>query len=137
MEDVMYYVGCQRESGHYLFKGGGHSGSLDFNSTPWGYSADGGLAPAVRTKSRSGGGREYIGREAPQGVCAVHHKEGWTAIAFWDRSIDGRPHSNSGFFAMGQYSFDEMIQLAKKHYPSVMERFDFVLTEDDGAWRTR
>lgn len=61
----------------------------------------------------------------PEGVAAIHHVDGWTAIAFWDRSGDARFKSNSAFIARGILQFDEILALARESFPSVFERFKF------------
>lgn len=118
----MYYFGCRDELGHLFWKS---SERVFFrvmeNISPWGVQIDGKLAPAVRNK------RGYIEREEAQGVCALHHKKGWTAIAFWDRSIDDRGASNSVFMVEGIYDFDAMVEMAKEQYPDIMRRFKFEL----------
>lgn len=70
------------------------------------------------------------GKEAPQGVAALHKRlsrfDGatWTALSFWDRTGDKRPSSNSNFVARGDFTADEMIALAREHFPEVMARLD-------------
>ena len=35
--------------------------------------------------------------------------DGWTALAFWDRSLDHRRNSNSAFFWKGDHNFYQML----------------------------
>jgi hypothetical protein len=35
--------------------------------------------------------------DAQSGEARIHHVEGWTVLAFWDRSGDSRPSSHSTF----------------------------------------
>lgn len=67
--------------------------------------------------------------EAAQGQAALVRVNGWTVLAYWDRSGDSRPNSNSAFAAKGDHSFDDMIAAAEDQYPWVFERqtFDVVL----------
>lgn len=116
-----YYFGCIDQPGHYM-----HSSpaprdieerrevSHFVHSNPWGYDIDGGLCPK---------GPEVEGR------AIVRHKDGWTALSFWDRSVDRRGKCNSNFLAVGDLTFDQMVELAKRHFPHVVERFSFPIVE--------
>lgn len=108
---ILFY-GCtkgidesHREAGHYMYEPGPTSAFRA--ETPWGKYPDGTLAPE--------GGQH-------QGLALLHKKDGWTAIGFWDRTGDSRGNSNSNFFAEGDFTFDEMVELAKKHFPAIMKR---------------
>lgn len=107
-----YYLGCWDErKGHYLKDKNGFSPNP--NNLPW-KQIDGTLAPDTTIKA---------------GIAKLHHKDNWTALAFWDYSIDHRPNSNSVFLAKGEFTFDEMMQIAKDDFPQIMERFDFPIIE--------
>lgn len=43
-------------------------------------------------------------------------------VAWWDRSVDKRPGSNSALIGVGYESAEEMIDAALKQFPSVMKR---------------
>jgi hypothetical protein len=101
----IYYFGCIGESGHYLWVSDMRK-SLD-SIGPWGWEIDGGLAPA-------GHGREL--------VAAIHHLNGWTAVSFWDRSVDTRSGSNSTFLVHANLGFDEIVRLARQDFPGVFKR---------------
>lgn len=108
-----YYFGCIRKSGHYMFKPRENYNAIDekfLDSNPWGYSVDEKLCP-----------------EGPQteGIALVHYKDGWTALSFWDRSVDKRGGCNSNFLAEGTFSFEEMLAIAREKFPNVMKRFSF------------
>jgi len=77
------------------------------NPTPWGANMDGTLAPK---------GAQI------EGEALLHHKDGWTAIAFWDRSGDSRGNSNSAFFVQGTHTFDEMLAICKARFAPVFQR---------------
>ena len=73
--------GSRPQAGHFLWRKPGPRSSLtDLEQTPWGYALDSKLAPA---------GPQIEGRA----LC--HHADGWTALAWWDRSVDSRPGSNA------------------------------------------
>lgn len=107
----IYYFGCWDTAGHYLFESQYNRPSMDV--IPW-ENIDGGLC-TEETRI--------------QGVAKIHHKDGWTALAFWDYSIDDRPGSNSVFLAEGIHGFYHMIEFSKKHFPKIFNRFQFKLVE--------
>jgi hypothetical protein len=111
---MILYFGCWRESGHYLFHPGMRSvRHTDDIKLPWDR-YDAVLAPTTQP-----GG---YGNEQKEGICALHHKDGWTALAFWDRSVDSRPGSNSIIFAQEELEFDQMVNLFKTTFPAVYVR---------------
>lgn len=83
------YFGCargiwgHRDAGHYWYEPGGRSvrSNMGDVATPFGY-VDGKLAPRIYAGDNA--------PECPQGVAALHHRECWTALAFWDRTGDSR-----------------------------------------------
>ena len=128
MEPTTLYFGCTRgvwgdtQYGHRFIRPGGkfaytHEAEA---MSPWGI-PDGTLAP------RQGGSTHL---EAPQGNAALHHKDGWTALAFWDRSGDSRGASNSVFLIpVNHMSFDDALAAARENFPELFERFPFGITE--------
>lgn len=119
-ERKVYYFGCIDRPGHYMHSPGPYSlekARADYrfmDTNPWGNKIDCGLCPP---------GDETEGR------ALVHHKDGWTALSFWDRSIDRRGKCNSNFLAEGTFTFAEMVELARRHFPKVMARFQFPIAE--------
>lgn len=123
---AMFYNGCWGNVGHYLFSEDGSSklaaigpfkrGELDCCLCP-GY-APLGASYAVRKASERP-------RAQVEGEAKLTHRDGWTALAFWDRSVDKRGNSNSCFVIEGTHTFEEMIELARARFPRVMERFKF------------
>lgn len=119
---MVYFFGCWGEPGHYHYlpRRQRPRAWVGPDFPPWGSygeGIDGKLQPKV--------GRE----EAPQGVAKLHKKEAgdgavWTALCFWDRTGDKRGASNSNFLARGDFTFDEMVALAREHFPQVMKRLD-------------
>jgi hypothetical protein len=112
----MFYFGPWDEPGHYLFHEGGLSvfrreGLGDF---PWhehGRDIDGELQP----------------KERAQGVALLHHKDGWTALSFWDQSVDTRPGSNSNYFAEGTFTFEEMVEMARTRFAERWNKMNFTV----------
>lgn len=110
----VFYFGCIGGAGHYMHAANGSTDWKFMESNPWGKHIDTGLCPA---------GPEI------EGQSLIHHKDGWTALSFWDRSVDKRGKCNSSFLAEGDFDFEQMVQLAKEHFPSVMARFKFPIVE--------
>ena len=134
-EPKMFYFGAWDSAGHYLTDERGHSiYREDRGSFPWREGTiDGRLAPHARgcfgDHDQTYAGRRCREDEAPQGVALVHHLNGWTALAFWDRTIDSRPASNSAFFAEGDYTFDQMVDMAKSRFAKRWNRMGFRVVE--------
>lgn len=111
-----YFFGCKRinpdrEVGHYMYGKDGRSlyGKDEWVS-PWGRHPDGTLCPQETRKA---------------GIAMLHHKDGWTALSFWDYSGDNRGNSNSNFFFEGEHSFEDAVRLMKENYPKIGARFNF------------
>jgi hypothetical protein len=121
-----YYFGCEskQNKGHFLYRPW-QPGYMCLSASreqreelPWGDGElDSGLAPQIESQ--------------PQGLCKLHHKDGWTALAFWDRSADSRGNSNSVIIAEGAHSFLEMLLIFAENFPVVRDRVvaEMTLTE--------
>lgn len=121
----MFYFGCSVGAGHYMFCSTPartleeRRHLSDFTKrNPWGYGVDGGLCPK--------------GKDQVEGRALVHHRDGWTAISFWDRSVDDRFGCSSTFLAEGEFTFGEMCALAAKLWPTIWTRYKFEVLEVDG-----
>lgn len=60
-----------------------------------------------------------------EGLAQLVHGDGWTVLAFWDRSADPRPNSNSAFLLRGRHDFPTAVSLARHAFPAIWRRFDF------------
>jgi len=60
-----------------------------------------------------------------EGKALIHYKDGWTALSFWDRSVDMRGNSNSNFLADGKFTFEQMVEFAYQNFPEVTRRYKF------------
>lgn len=106
-----YYFGCHVNTGHYFWDVRGRMPLSTPGGCPWGlFIVDGGLQP-------KGDGQTYR-----QGAAALHRKEGWTALAWWDMSVDKRPASCSVLMVKGAHSFEEMLVKLKDLFPKVYEQ---------------
>lgn len=127
------YFGCSRgvwghrEAGHCFHGPDGRSLSTrdTERAQPFGM-PDGKYAPRLPG---------YRDREAPQGQAALHHKDGWTLLAFWDRTGDSRGNSNSNFIFDAELAFDEAVAAAREHFGELFERFNFDVAPYEGARR--
>lgn len=70
-----------------------------------------------------------------EGRAFITHQGEWTALAFWDRTIDHRPGSNSAFFVQGRLTFSQMIRVIRHCWPKVWARFTFPIVEVDANGR--
>jgi len=121
-ELTIYYFGCWSLSGHGMYHAGGRPVRDGEHATPWGYrDLDCGLCPGINHRHKAWQTPEV----QIEGQANLTKKDGWTALSFWDRSTDHRMNSNSNFVAMGDFTFDEMIKLAKQYFPEIMGRFKF------------
>lgn len=124
----VFYFGCPKgEKGHYW----------NFADKPWVHrlvldpigAIDGVYAPRVGIDRRVHPDLRDGRPKALEGQAALVHTKGWTVLAYWDCSQDGRPGSNSAFAAEGEYPFGELLAVAKEKWPWVFERQAFEVTE--------
>lgn len=105
----LLFFGCWDRLGHYLHTHAGRT--VGPSASPWGFSIDAGL----------------LDQQAPQveGVAVVVQRDGWTAISFWDRSVDTRPGSNAAFLVDELVSGEDLLGRARATFPAVFARFGF------------
>jgi hypothetical protein len=113
-----FYFGCYGQAGHYFHDERMRHRWEAEQIVPWGFKVDGGLAPTIGYR-----------QEAPQGHAALHHKAGWTALSFWDRSGDSRGNSSSTFLFEDTLTFDEALAEARERFPALFKRFPFEIVE--------
>lgn len=117
---MVYYFGNFKVEGHYLYGPGGIRvrSRTEQRSTkiPWALGElDGGLCPKSKGQN---------------GVAAVHHRDDWSALSFWDRSGDSRPGSNSTFLVdEPNLTFQELFDKALEAFPTIWFRFNFSVVE--------
>jgi hypothetical protein len=118
-----YYFGCGDESGHFWWLPS-HRPFHRPTRCPWGYEVDGGAQPGCYIER----GHRRHGDET-EGPCALHRRDGWTLIGWWDRSVDKRPACCSAFAARGEHDFAAMVVLLREAFPWVAARMRFDLAE--------
>lgn len=109
----VYYFGCWGD-GHFLWTPEQDSVRISRmkNETPFGDDIDGYL---------QGGSAICTGNGIPSNA-QLHHKDGWTALAFWDRTVDTRPGSCSVFLAEGVHDVEAIKEIARSNFPEVWDR---------------
>lgn len=126
-QNEVLFFGCWSAPGHFLVNEDGHNvWQPQTIGLPW-TKLDGVLTPGRRDE-RSYGGIPID--EQIEGWAALHHKDGWTALAWWDRSVDKRHGSNAVLFAKGTHTVKEMLALGRRWYPRVFNRFTYTITTE-------
>lgn len=122
----MFYFGPWNEPGHYLFHENGTTAWREATVVPW-RRIDGCLQPGC--KEDPDGHWRHRGAPEIEGEAIVHHKDGWTALSFWDRSVDTRGACNSTYFAEGTFTFAEMVEMAKTRFAYRWNKMQFEVVE--------
>lgn len=115
----MYYFGCWGQAGHYWRSPNGHATERAIEAR----------IPEALRHGRIDGNfcPGYIGpykRTCPEveGEAAIHLIEGWTALAWWDRSVDRRPACNSAVVVRGDHSYTMVLEIVKAQMPDLLKR---------------
>ena len=98
----MFYYGPIGRCGHYLWRSDRDNTERGEAYHPWGRWIDGSLPPQDNDK---------------EGNALIHHKDGWTALSFWDRTVDKRGGSHSTYIINKILNYDEMVALAQETFP--------------------
>lgn len=124
------YFGCWGGTGHFLSDARGHMARdirrefpLHERRVDGAFCGDPALAEYQRDRTHWRGDEEH----QPEGRARLHHIDGWTVLAFWDRSVDDRFGSNSAFLLPGILSATEAHAAAKAAFPAVWDRFRFAV----------
>ena len=118
LEVECYYFGKWPDvyAGHHLYDKSGytlHNLPKDFPCAEG--ALDGGLLPPNQPEI--------------EGVASVVHLNGWTILAFWDRSGDKRGRSNSAFVVRGYWDFPVIHHITQSNFPKIWKRFNFPITD--------
>lgn len=116
MENCNLYFGCVGQVGHYLYMPGDRGPvqphGMESRRLAWASICDGGLMDANR-------------EEQVEGAATWSHVKGYSIVSFWDRSVDSRFASSSSFLVYGVVSFDQVLDISRKMFPTIFERFKF------------
>ena len=117
MVRLLYYFGCIREAGHYLWTDERNSHYPDTISrqTP-------GLNPALLKAIDGVFAPHCLTEYQPEGLYQESIVPPVRIVAWWDRSVDKRPGSNSALIGYGFYTAEDMVEAAIQQFPSVMNR---------------
>lgn len=114
----MFYFGPWDQAGHHIRREGDQPTSLEerravsnFTRTnPWGHGIDTALCPRDTQA---------------EGAAAIHYRDGWTALSFWDYTVDSRPGSHSTYLAQGDFTFEQMVEMAKQRFAERWRKMKF------------
>lgn len=123
-EPFMVYFGPWERSGHFMFDERGLEVPYREGETltAWPYNEiDGTLQPGRVLW------RDHWIQQGPmrEGDAVVHHKDGWTALAIWDSSVDKRPGCSSTYIAKGTFTFEQMVEMAKARFSERWNKMRF------------
>lgn len=113
-EPQAIYFGCWATEGHFFCDPQGRSVRHADKVVPWGYGVES-LPPKADTR---------------QGKAALHHRDGWTALAAHDYTVDNRGGSKSVFCFPADLDLDEVLFSIGKFFPHIAARVgDFDVIE--------
>lgn len=109
----MFYYGCHRDLGHYMWHENGEEVPWRRATLlqPWAERIDGGLCPG----------------SVVNGVARFTQEHGWSALSWWDNSIDSRPGSHSTFIVQGVHTAAVILRMARERFPWVFSRFSYAV----------
>lgn len=138
-EAECYFFGCIERAGHDLWRRQGGGRVTDAHDVeekirralgaPLDAAGVGGLC-WNSPKSQWGGSSSYD-RDETEGRALLTRRNGWTVVAFWDRSVDRRGACNSAFIVRGEMTFEQATRVARHRWPDVWARFTFEVVEVD------
>jgi hypothetical protein len=121
---ILYFFGAYDGNGHHLYVEDGNY-AKPVPTFPWsaqGHDIEGVLQPRAGVRLARGEHPERV-----EGEALLHGKSGWTALCFWDRSVDTRLESSSNYFAEGTFTVDEMISMASARFAKRWNKMKFAV----------
>lgn len=128
-QTIAYFLGVwphdRGSGGHYVYLPNGRQASTTAPRTPWhagslGYPiSDGILMSQVMNQGERGSPRWQ-----PEGVPFHRIEDGWTVLAYWDRSGDPRHGSIAAFAFQASLGWIEAERCARELFPAVWARLD-------------
>ena len=116
-----WFFGCWGHVGHYLWSPAGVMFRHQGTGLPWA-DIDSVLCPGNR--NRHG---EVEGKDQVEGMVRLHSRDGWTALAWWDRSVDKRHGSNAALFMHDVATFEAMLECGRRRFPDIFARFTYTI----------
>ena len=128
-----FYFGCIDGPGHFFNGPGGPTEvrALEHELTTLFKGLDSTLCWSSPRTERD----RYDQRDETEGRAFITYRGGWTACAFWDRSVDKRGACNSAFFVHGTLTFAQIVRVARHRWPKIWARFTFPVVEVDAQGR--
>lgn len=109
---TVFYFGCVRQTGHYLWHPTEGQVRRMNQAQPWGNKIDGWVFKDSKAKD-------------DPGVVYSAKLNGWTLVGWADRSVDSRSGSHSTFIVEADISPARLIELAREQWPQVFSRPGF------------
>lgn len=120
------FFGCLNQVGHHLFDE--QSQPSKDNPTPW----NNGQLDPPSDRRPSDPSCALLARDVwmanyaqAEGEAVLSRRGGWTRLGWADRSIDGRRGSHANILAEGDHTFEQMLELGRRHFPKVMARLRY------------
>lgn len=132
-----YFYGCIERAGHYLWRRGSGRPAAAHDmedsirralAAPLDAAGVGGLC---WNSPKSKWGESSYDRDETEGRALLTQRNGWTVVAFWDRSVDRRGACNAAFIVKGELTFAQAVRVARHRWPEVWARFTFDVVEVD------
>jgi hypothetical protein len=102
------FCGCWGGLGHYYWTPGLRGGHMHPAGLPW----------------RSLDSKTLMAADTRQGAARCTIKDGWTALAIHDYTVDRRPGSRAVFAFRGELGFDLALGAARAHFRPVVDRLE-------------
>lgn len=120
----MFYFGPWGRAGHHYFRENGmHVSYQTERELPWKPGdIDGKLQPGCYELHP---GYWSVKGKDVEGEALLHKKNGWTAISFWDSSVDKRGRCNSTYIAEGDFTFAQMVQMSSERFSQRWGKMSF------------
>lgn len=109
-----WFFGCKSGPGHHLYLPSLRT--ADYDEPP---ACRYGVGPFKRID-----GFLTPTETSAQSAAAIHHEDGWTALAMHDYSADSRPGCNANFVFDAELSWDRAIAEAREWFPRIVARIE-------------
>jgi len=73
----------------------------------------------------------------PLGFARLHHRNGWSLLSFWDRSLVDDPQGKGAFLFEGHHSFHGMLDFAEEWFPKILQRVGPLIPETESPVTVR
>ena len=94
-----------------------------YRYVPWGHAVDGELAPYGDALYREG----IVALSQCGNQLGRPEEEWWTAISWWDNSVDSRQPANATFVVDARCDAGSLLAQARTSFPQIFARFKYEL----------